>query len=365
MSGAQVGNAAELIDFSLASRICARTIGRPVALPLAVVKRLEADARTLTRDAYERVSEVTGLASPEGPPRAVVLDRLGWAEANIDSLGVLLSKVDQPVQRSFMTTNAITRASSGTQIGLMFAWLSRRVLGQYDMVTGDPERDGIYYVGPNIYGLERRHGFAPSEFRLWIALHEVTHHLQFSGVAWMRTYFFDLVARASALGASNAETFGEARTRAMEIIRRGENPLQEGGIATLLAGTALLATLREAQALMSLLEGHAEYVMSVTAPEAIAGARRFASVLKERRQQGSPVAKFVQQALGFEAKLRQYHEGHAFIDAIASVGGADLVAVLWQSRENIPDIDEIREPSRWIARIEGGSSRTHGRHALS
>ena len=365
MSATKVGNAAELIDFSLASRICARTIGRPVALSSDVTKRLESDALSLTLSAYERVSALTGLVSPQGPPRSVVLDRLGWAETNIGSLGALLSKVDQPVQRGFVTTNAITRASSGTQIGLMFAWLSRRVLGQYDMVTGDPERDGIYYVGPNIYGLERRHGFAPSEFRLWIALHEVTHHLQFSGVSWMRAYFFDLVARASALGASNAETFAEARTRAMEIIRRGENPLHEGGIATLLAGTKLLATLREAQALMSLLEGHAEYVMSITAPEAIPGAGRFASVLRERRQQGSPVAKFVQQALGFEAKLRQYHEGHTFIDAIASAGGAELIALLWQSRENIPDIDEIREPSRWITRIEGGSSRTHGRHALS
>lgn len=358
-------NAAGLIDFSLASRICARALGRSVPLPSEVTRRLENDALSLTRTAYERVSAVTGLVSPEGPPRAVVLDRMGWAETNLGSLSELLSRVEQPAQKGFMTTNAITRASSGTQVGLMFAWLSRRVLGQYDMVTGDPERDGIYYVGPNIYGLERRHGFAPSEFRLWVALHEVTHHLQFSGVPWMRGYFFDLVARATALGASNSETFTEARTRAMEIIRRGENPLHEGGIATLLAGTKLLETMREAQALMSLLEGHAEYVMSITAPESIPGAKRFASVLRERREQGSTVSRFVQQALGFEAKLRQYHEGHAFIDSIAGAGGEEFIALLWRARENIPNIEEIREPNRWIARIEGGSSRAHGRHALS
>ena len=359
------GPAADLIDFPLASRICSRTLGRSVPLPGHVSRRLEDDAFTLTRIAHESVSALTGLVSPEGSPRAVVLDRMGWAEANIGSLGELLSRVNLPVQRGFATTNAITRASSGAQVGLMFAWLSRRVLGQYDMVTGDPERDGIYYVGPNIYGLERRYGFAPSEFRLWIALHEVTHHLQFSGVPWMRGYFFDLVARASALGASNSETFAEARTRAMEIIRRGENPLHEGGIATLLAGTKLLATMREAQALMSLLEGHAEYVMSINSPELIPGAKRFANVLRDRREQGSPIAKFVQQALGFEAKLRQYHEGHAFIDSIVASGGDALIALLWQSRENIPNIEEIREPSRWIARIEGGSSRAHDRHALS
>ncbi|HUY07723.1 MAG TPA: zinc-dependent metalloprotease [Acidimicrobiales bacterium] len=369
MSETRGGSAADLVDFSLASRICARALGRSVPLPADVAKRLEIDALSLTRSAYERVSAATGLVSPEGSPRALVLDRMGWAEANISSLGELLTKVDQPAQRgvatTHATTHAITRASSGTQVGLMFAWLSRHVLGQYDMVTGDPERDGIYYVGSNIYGLERRHGFAPSEFRLWIALHEVTHHLQFSGVPWMRAYFFDLIKRASAIGATNSQTFAEARSRAMEIIRRGENPLHEGGIAALLAGTKLFETMREAQALMSLLEGHAEYVMSVTAPDSIPGAKRFASVLRERREQGSPVAKFVQQALGFEAKLRQYHEGHAFIDFIVDAGGPELIALLWQARENIPDIEEIREPSRWIARIDGGSSRADNPHALS
>lgn len=357
--------AGDLIDFDLASRVCARTLSRSVPLPDKVVRRLETDATAITAVAYERVSKLTGLFSKDGPPRAVVYDRCGWAEANIASLRDLLGRIEQPSSARTISPNTITRASSGTQLGLMFAWLSRRVLGQYDMVTGDPSRDGIYYVGPNIYGLERRNGFAPSEFRLWIALHEVTHHLQFSGVPWMREYFFDLVSRATALGAMNAQSFSEARARAMEVLRRGENPLHEGGIAALIAGTKLLETMREAQALMSLLEGHAEYVMSVCAPEAIPGADRFIRVLRDRRAEGSPLAKILQQALGFEAKLRQYHEGHLFIDEIVRKGGGELVARLWESRRNIPDIDEIRDPRSWIARVGGGTSRTDDRHALS
>ena len=297
--------------------------------------------------------------SPTGSPRVHVFDRLSWTHANLASLSELLGQIDQPNAPRHGATNSITRASSGVEIGLMLAWLSRRVLGQFDMVTGDPSRDGIYYVGPNIYGLERRHGFAPSEFRLWIALHEVTHYLQFNGVPWMRSYFFDLVSRATELGTSNAQTFAEARARVAEVIRRGENPLTEGGIATLLAGTKLLETMREAQAFMSVLEGHAEYVMSVAAPGEVPGAERFANVIRERRSQGTVAGRFLQQALGFEAKLRQYSEGHAFIDAIVGVGGSDYLRLLFDRRDHMPSTEEIRDPDRWVARV------AHDHRALS
>lgn len=355
----------DLIDFSLASRISQRMRGRSLPLPHDVSRRLEEEFSSATIVAYDRVAEITRLRAPGGPPRVMVLDRISWIETNIASLRELLGRMEQPMPRHRGLTNAFTRSSSGAQLGLMFAWLSGRILGQYDMLTGDPSRDAIYYVGPNIYGLERRHGFAPSEFRLWIALHEVTHHLQFSAVPWMRDYFFALVSRAIALGASNAKTIAEARSRAFETLRRGENPLAEGGIASLLAGTELLETMREAQALMSLLEGHAEYVMSVAAPESIPGANRFASVLRQRRAQGSPAAKFIQQALGFEAKLRQYHEGHAFIDAIVDIGGDQLIDRLWERQEHLPNMAEIRAPKLWVARIEGGSTKANDRHALS
>ena len=39
--------------------------------------------------------------------------------------------------------------------------------------------------------LEKRFGFRPGDFRLWIALHEVTHRAQFRAVPWMKGYFLD------------------------------------------------------------------------------------------------------------------------------------------------------------------------------
>ena len=81
-------------------------------------------------------------------------------------------------------------------MGVVLGWLSTRVLGQYDLLLTEEaveDQDIVYFVGPNIVALERQHGFEPREFRLWLALHEVTHRCQFTAIPWMRDYFVSLV----------------------------------------------------------------------------------------------------------------------------------------------------------------------------
>ena len=81
-------------------------------------------------------------------------------------------------------------------MGVVLGWLSTRVLGQYDLLLTEEaaeDQDLVYFVGPNMVALERQHGFEPREFRLWLALHEVTHRCQFTAIPWMRDYFVSLV----------------------------------------------------------------------------------------------------------------------------------------------------------------------------
>ena len=81
---------------------------------------------------------------------------------------------------------------------MLLGWMSGRVLGQYDLLVVEERRppddqDLVYYVGPNVLALEKRFAFPPREFRLWLALHEVTHRAQFTGVPWLREHFLGLV----------------------------------------------------------------------------------------------------------------------------------------------------------------------------
>jgi coenzyme F420 biosynthesis associated uncharacterized protein len=240
----------------------------------------------------------------------------------------------------------------------MLAWISARVLGQYDLFPADAfdAGDVVYYVGPNIVNLERRHGFPPNEFRLWIALHEVTHRLQFTGVPWMREYFLDLVERGTSLATPDGRAVLDSLLHAISEIRAGRNPLDDGGVIGLLATSEQLATLREAQALMSLLEGHGDIVMSRAGREFVPGAQRFADVLARRRASARGLSKFVQQALGIEAKLRQYAEGERFVEAVVERGGDALLSRAWVAHEYLPNIEEIREPDVWMRRVEGVAS---------
>jgi uncharacterized protein (DUF2342 family) len=74
-------------------------------------------------------------------------------------------------------------------------------------------------------------------------------------------------------------------------------------------------------------------------------------VLRQRRVQRGP-ARLLAQAIGLEAKLKQYELGERFIEAVEAAGGPDLLSRAWEAPEFLPSLEEIREPRRWIDRIQ-------------
>ena len=350
------------VSWEVAARVARQALRFAPVLDAATATRLEEDFAEATARAEHLVSELTGLVSADGAAHAKVTDRVGWVDANIGSFRRLLRPVGERLSTSSSSLQRAlspgSKAAAGVEVGLMLAWISPRVLGQYDLlpVDADDAGDVVYYVGPNIVNLERRHGFPPAEFRLWIALHEVTHRLQFTGVPWMRDYFLGLVERGTSLATPDARAVLESLLPPVTELRAGRNPLDEGGVIGLLATSDQLATLREAQALMSLLEGHGDIVMGRAGRDLVPGAKRFASVLAERRSSAKGLAKVVQQAIGIDAKLRQYAEGEHFVEQVIESGGDELLARAWQGADCLPSIEEIREPQRWIRRVEGVAS---------
>ena len=87
----------------------------------------------------------------------------------------------------------LARKALGAQIGAILGYVSRRVLGQFDVFL-PPDDDGlIYFVGPNLIEAERRFALPPADFRLWIAIHEVTHRVQFDAAPWLHGHLAGLV----------------------------------------------------------------------------------------------------------------------------------------------------------------------------
>jgi len=51
--------------------------------------------------------------------------------------------------------------------------------------------------------------------------------------------------------------------------------------------------------------------------------------------------------------MEQYRAGERFIDEIVRLGGRDAMQRVWESPASVPTMDEIRDPSIWVARIQG------------
>ena len=338
------------VDWNVATRVARRVAGADPLTSSYLADSLRHDFDAATRRADELVTDFTGLRGP-GPATARVLDRPAWVDANVTSMQQLLGPLTERLGAHLRGPFAgVGRRVAGTEVGVLLGFLARRVLGQYDLLVAGRHDGLVYYVGPNILALEKRYAFRPRDFRLWIAIHEVTHRAQFTGVPWLRGYFLSLVEQALQAVEPDPKRIFEALGRIAADVRAGRNPLDDGGLATLLASPEQRIVLARVQALMSLLEGHGNRVMNELGRDNVEGQARMAHILEARRSTGGPAA-FVYRLLGFEAKMRQYATGEAFLTAIEAKMGPRAVDVAWRGPEWLPTLDELARPDDWMARV--------------
>ena len=352
--------AADPIDWGVARTVARRAAGNEPFRAAHHRDGLEADFDRYTAQAEDLVAECTGLRSLTGNARGRVTDRKGWIDANLASFQRLLRPITEKLGEKLAEGSAPTLGGkvAGAELGLMLGWMSTRVLGQYDLLViedeNPEEQDIVYYVAPNVLALERRYAFPPQEFRLWLALHEVTHRAQFTGVPWMRKHFLGLVEATMDSVDPDPKRFMAAIQRMIEARKRGDDPLAQGGMMALFASEEQLEVINQVAGLMSLLEGHGDVTMDRAGRGLVPSAERFSRVLRQRRQNASGFTKVFQKLAGLEAKMKQYAEGEHFISVVEERGGAALLDRAWASPDNVPSIAEIRDPELWIARVGPG-----------
>src|SRR5680860_138370 len=349
----------EPVDWGLALRVAQRISGRDSLANSHVGDSLRRDFDDVTTAAEVLVTEFTGLR-PTGPARGQVLDRSSWVEANVVSMRRLLApltdKLGSRVARSPLAP--VGRTVAGTELGILLGWVAKRVLGQYDLLVpddptapaGSPPDDAVYFVGTNVLALEKRYAFRPRDFRMWIALHELTHRAQVTGVHWLRPYFLSLVEQSLSLVEPDPSRFMRVIGRITDDVRRGRTPLDAGGPVGLIATPAQQVLLDQTQALMSLLEGHGNLVMNRLGRDHVAGQARMARILHARRNPGG-LAAVVQKLVGFELKMRQYEIGEQFCEAVVREAGLRALDRAWLDSESLPTLAELAAPDDWLRRV--------------
>ena len=348
----------EAVAWDVAERVAVRAAGREPFAESYHFDSLQPDFTELTAQAEQLVEDTTGLRSTAGAARGVVTDRAGWIRANIASFQRMLHPLSERLgdRMGSSPLAPVTRRVTGTEVGLLLGWMSTRVLGQYDLLVVEDDRpedqDIVYFVGPNVLSLEKRFAFPPREFRLWLALHEVTHRAQFTGIPWMREHFLGLVHKLLDSVDPDPKRFVDAIGRAVTDLRSGNNPLDEGGLAALVATPEQRDVLQRLSGLMSLLEGHGDVTMDRAGADLIPSAPRFSRVLRQRRRQASGMTRILQRLVGIEAKLAQYEQGERFIEVVETAGGPELLNRAFDGPQWLPNMAEVREPKEWIERVE-------------
>jgi coenzyme F420 biosynthesis associated uncharacterized protein len=345
---------ASLIDWDVAARAAKR-----FSPPSPSVSRREADdvvseLYQATARAADHVAELTNLHEPPVTAATRVVDRSAWIDTNAAGMRSIMEPLVQrltaehPVGRVAETVGG---RLTGTQVGVVLGFLSGKVLGQFEFF----ERPGgqLLLVAPNLVAVERQLQVEPHDFRLWVCLHEVTHRVQFTAVPWLRRHMLDEI---NALTATIESDPAEMRRRLVsaigELVKVARGQGSGAGLLSVLATPEQRVVLDRVTAFMSLVEGHAEYVMNAVPKTVIPSQQviesRFAS---RRRRGGNPLDRLLRRLLGMEAKTRQYVDGSAFVRSVVNRIGVHDFNAIWTSAETLPSKAEIADPGRWIARV--------------
>jgi coenzyme F420 biosynthesis associated uncharacterized protein len=345
-----------LMDWDLAARSAKRlTPTAPSMTPgeaEAIVAELYAGATT----AAGHVAELTGLVEPPVTALTRVVDRDGWIDVNTAGMRNVMTPLVEKLSaanKPGRLTEAIGSRVTGVQAGAVLGFLSGKVLGQFEFF--DRPGGQLLLVAPNLVAVQRQLGVDGRDFRLWVCLHEVTHRVQFTAVPWLRQHMLDEVEALSATVDADPEVLRERLRSAvgeMSKLVRGEG--DGAGLMSVLASPEQREVIDRVTAFMSLVEGHAEYVMNAVAPEVIPTQQFIERQFGARRRRGAnPLDKLMRRLLGLDAKTRQYVDGSAFVRAVIDRIGLTDFNVIWTSAETLPRKGEITAPDAWVARVHG------------
>lgn len=345
-----------LIDWEAVRGIARRRLGSEDG-------RLSAAERQAAEDFYRdellRIEPVVAAEIGAELPRALempaVIDRREWIDLNLATFEGLFERVERAmaVAASDDTpgralARIVNRSLGNQQIGLLLAFLARKVLGQYDvslLAAGPASRGRLHFVEPNIAATAGAMRLPLDQFRTFIALHEATHAFEFEAYPWLRDHFAGLVAES--IDRLTAESGGLATRLRAALASRGPGHWLERMMTP-----AQLETFQRTQALMSLLEGYSNHVMNAAGAQLLPGFAQIHDRFEHRNQGRGALERAIMRLTGLDLKMEQYQAGERFVDAVIASRDRAFLNRVWERAEHLPSLEEIRTPARWLARID-------------
>ncbi|MFN2483335.1 MAG: zinc-dependent metalloprotease [Candidatus Limnocylindria bacterium] len=345
-----------LIDWDAVRDIAVRRLGdqaRPIS-PNAR-RRAEAFYRETLLKIEPVVEEEIGARLPEALEVPAVADRVQWVDVNLATFEHLFGRVEEvlvtsqrgPDTASRAIARVVNRRLTNQQLGFLMAFLARKVLGQYDvslLAIGPSPRGRLYFVDQNVEATARALGVPLDRFRVFIALHEVTHAFEFEAYPWLRDHFASEVR-------TTIETFAADAGRMAERVRRTLLRPGRGHWLERMMSADQLRAFRRTQALMALLEGYSSHVMNAAGARLLPEFEQLHARFERRGERRGALERAIMRITGLDLKMEQYSAGERFVRTVIASRGRSFFNQVWESPSTLPSFDEIEHPDRWVGRM--------------
>ena len=324
----------DTVDWDLAARVGIRLLRPGPKLShderTAAVARLRQSAQRSV-DLVAAASQLPAAEDANGV--TLVVDRAGVVRANAAVMSMVMSQLDQ------QSHNGLASRLTGGGAGVVLAFIATSVLGQYE-----PFSDRLLLSAPSVEAVRAEIKADPSDFALWVCLHEQTHRHQFAAAPWLREYLIGLMRRVIEL-----ETEDKPSDRGRD---KGNDA--DLGLISALSSPAVAPVLGEVTAVMSLLEGYADMLMDMAGAPVIPTLPTIRAAIDARRKPARPTLKtIVGRAIGFASKIDQYVDGKVFCESVCRQVGLDGLNTAFSGPDAVPTKDELRDPSAWVTRRFG------------
>jgi len=371
-----------MIDWDLAVATASRLAGPGPQIGRADAEATVAELRADAERSTGLVRDYTGLVATERTAPVLVVDRSGWVQANADGFADIVAPLVDRMQKHRAPgglTQAVGSKVTGLEVGGLLGFMSSRVLGQFDPFYSGPGPDPagagagagaggvdgagsalalpsagrLLLVAPNIVHVETELRVDPTDFRLWVCLHEETHRVQFTAVPWMRDHIRGEIEHL--LGSVDldpgrvAALVGDGVRRLAEVVRGSEDT----SLVDLFSTPEQRAVLDRITGVMSLLEGHADVVMDGVGPTVIPSVDRIRARFDRRRRGAGPLDRVLRRLLGLDAKMAQYRDGAAFVRRVLDRVDREGFDAVWADPAHLPSKAEIGDPDAWVRRVHG------------
>lgn len=371
------------VDWQLARRLAVQLAAEGDRSPTAE----ETTATEQAQQIAEHWLDEGGLPAPPDTGRLAVVSRQAWtnaaleglrplveplAAASIRALGELLSEAETAGPDALELTGFGDQAGDmggllqplgavlmGLQTGQVIGRLARQMIGQFDLGAPTAAPATAYRLPVNAAAAFDGWGLDPTEVGIVLALHEGAHRRQYHAVGWLASHLKELVA-----------LFAEGTTvdvdRLLDVSREVMADVDPEDPASLRSAMERASEFRleptpeqervleRIQGVVCLLQAWARREVGTAAEQRLPNLGRVEEVLRRRRAEQGHGERLLAGLLGLDLRPEDETLGDEFVATVADARGLAGLRRALAHPENLPDTEELAEPSKWLVRMAGG-----------